>query len=48
MNELDQYFIDQGFQTEEQIRLRNLEMAAEFSKIENLMDTLNKEIADAE
>ena len=48
MNELDQYFIDQGFQTEEQIRLRNLEMEAERSKIEKLMDTLNKEIADAE
>lgn len=48
MNELDQYFIDQGFQTEEQIRLRNLEMEAEFSKIGKLMDTLNKEIADAQ
>ena len=48
MDPLDQHFIDQKFQTEEQIRLRNLEMEAERSKIENLMDTINKEIADAE
>ena len=48
MDELDQYFIDQGFQTEEQIRLRNLEMEAERSKIQKLMDIINKEIADAE
>ena len=48
MDPLDQHFIDQKFQTEEQIRLRNLEMEAERSKIGNLMDTLNKEIADAE
>ena len=48
MDPLDQHFIDQKLQTEEQIRLRNLEMEAERSKIGNLMDTLNKEIADAE
>tara|TARA_B100000123_G_C25506432_1_gene330259 strand:- start:448 stop:594 length:147 start_codon:yes stop_codon:yes gene_type:complete len=48
MDPLDQHFIDQKFQTEEQIRLRNLEMEVERSKIGNLMDTLNKEIADAE
>lgn len=48
MNELDKFFIDQKFQTEEQIKLRDLEMEIERGKMETLMDTLNKEIADAE